>query len=316
MAASVTLQDTIDWAQPFVNWANLTIGLNDEPAITSANLALQTIVGPPFVWPWNRASGTFLTTQGVQDYNSSIATFGYLETASIQPAAVITSAVLNNNVITYQAINNFSALLQNPKPFTVNVTGCTTGTFNVTQATVASATPTSFTVNLTNANIPLEVESGALALAGIIYPLELKWGSITEATEQDRPSFIATQDTTESGVSAVFRLLPVPDQTYQVNLTYQQSPQIFQPGQMSYTWGIPDQFQYIYSYFFLFLIMDYFDDPRATRYRQLAIASLLARQSGLNETDRNLFIGNWLPLVAEEQQKTASTQQGTQGRGL
>ena len=314
MAATITLLNTIAWAQPYVNWANLMIGVNKEPAITSANIALQTIVGPPFVWPWNRASGTFLTTQGVQDYNSSIATFGYLETATLQPAAVITSAALTNNVITYQAINKFSALLQGPKPFTVSVAGCTTSAFNVSQATIVRADASSFDVNLTHVNIGSEVESGALALAGLIYPMELKWGSLSEATEQDRPSFISTQDTSESGVSAVFRLLPVPDQTYQVNLTYQQAPTLFaDPG---WTWGIPDQFQYIYSYFFLFLILDYFDDPRAARYRQLAVSSLLARQSGLSETDRNLFIGSWLPLMAEEQEKQQSTSQGAQARGL
>lgn len=314
MAASITLLNTIAWAQAFVNWADLMVGTGKEPAITSANIALQTIVGPPFVWPWNRASGTFLTTQGTQDYNSSIATFGYLETATLQPAAVITSAALTNNVITYQAINKFSALLQGPKPFTVSVTGCTTSTFNVSQATITRADATSFDVALTNGNIGSETESGALALAGIIYPMELKWGSSGEATEQDRPSFISTQDTSESGVSAVFRLLPVPDQTYQVNLTYQQAPTLFaDPG---WTWGIPDQFQYIYSYFFLFLILDYFDDPRAARYRQLAVSSLLARQSGLSESDRNLFVGSWLPLVAEEQAKQQFTAQGAQARGL
>jgi len=313
MAASITVLDTIAWAKPFVNWANLAIGDNQEPAMSSANLALQTIEGPPFVWPWNRNSGQIITTQGVQDYNSSIPTFGWLETASIQPAAVITGAALTNNVITYDAINNFQALLNNPKPFTVIVTGCTTGTFNVVRATITSASPTQFTVKLTNPDILHETESGALAVAGIIYPLELKWGSLTEATEQDRPSFISVQDTTESGVSAVFRLLPVPDQTYQLNLTYQNAPQ--QITDLGWTWGIPDQFQYIYSYFFLFLILDYFDDPRAARYRQLAVSSLLARQSGLSEMDRNLFIGNWLPLVAEEQAKQQSTTQGAEARG-
>lgn len=314
MAATITVLNTIAWAQPFVNWANLSVGVNSEPAMSSANLALQTIVGPPFVWPWNRATSTIITAQGVQDYNSALSQFGFLETASIQPACVITSAQLTNNVITYQGANNFQALLNNPKPFTVTVTGCANNVFNVTRATIVGATPSSFTVSLTNPNIGFEVESGALAVAGIIFPLELKWGSITEATEQDRPSFISTQDTNESGVSAVFRLLPVPDQTYQLNLTYQQAPQ--QISDLGWTWGIPNQYQYIYSYAFLFLILDYFDDPRAARYRQLFVSSLLARQSGLSETDRNLFIGSWLPLAAEEQSKQQSTAQGGQARGL
>jgi len=66
----------------------------------------------------------------------------------------------------------------------------------------------------------------------------------------------------------------------------------------------------------LFLFMDYFDDPRAARYRQLGIAALLSRADGLELSDRNLFLGNWLDLMREEQSSTESTQQGTQARGL
>ena len=63
-------------------------------------------------------------------------------------------------------------------------------------------------------------------------------------------------------------------------------------------------------------MMDYFDDPRAARYRQLAVAALLSRADGLEETDRNLFLGNWLPLMKEEISNSADTTQATQARGL
>jgi hypothetical protein len=175
-----------------------------------------------------------------------------------------------------------------------------------------SATPTSFTIN-TSITVT-ESESGALALAGKIFPLELKWGAGTDATEQGRPQFIFQQESNESGVSFTLRLLPVPDTTYQVNLIYQLAPLQF--FDTSATWGIPDQLQYIYNYLMLFLFMDYFDDPRAARYRQLGIAALLSRADGLELSDRNLFLGNWLDLMREEQSSTESTQQGTQARGL
>ena len=79
---------------------------------------------------------------------------------------------------------------------------------------------------------------------------------------------------------------------------------------------ILDLYTYIYNYFFAFLMFDYFDDPRAGRYRQLAVAALLSRADGLEETDRNLFLGNWLPLMTEEQGRVESRQQGTQARGI
>lgn len=313
MAASVTVDQTIGFVRPFLRWANLKVGTGNEPALSAANLILQTIVGPPFVWPWNRVSTSFLTTPGVQDYNASLAAFGFLETATVQMAGVITSVTVTSNVAVFTCNNNFASLLNGPSGApNVTTSGCTTSALNGTFSLV-SATPTTFTLNITTGNVT-ESESGAQAVCGPIYPLEIKWGGGTEATEQDRPSFIYTQSTNESGVSLTFRTLPISDTTYQIKLNYQQAPTPF--AATSNTWGIPDQLQYIYTYFFLALMLDYFDDPKGSKYRQLAVASLLARQSGLSETDRNLFIGNWLPLLSEEMSAQMSTQQGSQARGV
>lgn len=312
MAASVTLDKTIAFTRSFLNWASITIGDNGEPALTAANIALQTIVGPPFVWPWNRTTVNFLASQGVQDYNVALTGFGFLESATIQLAGVITSVTIAANVATFTAVNNFSGLPNGGQRIAVTTSGCTTSALNGNFPLI-SATATTFTVAITHANMT-EAESGALALAGPIMPLEIKWGSLGEATEQDRPSFISTQLSNESGVSFTFRLMSIPDTTYQVILNYQEAPSLF--AATSNTWGIPDQLQYIYTYFFMFLMMDYFDDPRASRYRQLAVAALLARQSGLSDTDRNLFLGNWLPLMNQEQSSQQDNSQGNQARGL
>jgi hypothetical protein len=314
MAATVTLDQTINWVRPYLNWANLSIGAAGEPAISSANLILQTLVGPPFKWPWNRGTAKFQTIQGVQDYTMNITQFGYMEAVSAQMCGVITSVVANGTTAVFQAVNNFaggSLAQEGAFPIKVYIEGCTTTQLNGAQVMTA-ATPTSFTINTTV--VVSESESGALALAGKIFPLELKWGAGTEANEQARPQFIFQQESNESGVSFTLRLLPVPDTTYQVRLIYQLSPLQF--FDTSATWGIPDQLQYIYNYLFLFLMMDYFDDPRAARYHQLGIAALLSRADGLELSDRNLFLGNWLDLMREEQSSTESTQQGTQARGL
>lgn len=312
MAATIKVDDTINFTRPFVNWANLTIGTNSEPALTAANMTLQTLVGPPFVWPWNRATVSFLTTQGTQDYNTAIADFGYLESVTIQAAAVITSVTVTTNVAVFTAINNFALLANQGANSRVVISGCTTSALNGVQ-TITSATATTFTCSITTGNIT-EAESGAKALAGPIMPLEVKWGSVGEATEQDRPSFISTQTSDESGTTFKFRLLPIPDQTYQIIITYQQVPSLLTAT--SQTWGVPNQLQYLYTYFFLFLMLDYFEDQRAARYRQLAIAALLARQNGLSKTDRNLFLGNWLPLMKEEEGAGLDEQQGTQAKGI
>jgi len=312
MAATKTLQDSINWMKPFLNWANLTIGTNNEPAMTSANQALQTIVGPPFVWPWNRDNTFFLTTIGTQDYATAISNFGFLESASIELCGTITSVSVVGGTATYTAVNGFSTLPNGGVGEDVTVTGCTTSYLNGTFE-IVSCTATQFVVDLVGADVS-ESEAGALAVAGPSVQLELKWGSLSEDRALDRPTFISTQASDDSGTTFTFRLMPVPEQNYRVNLIYQEAP--LSIVRVSDTWQIPDQLQYIYNYFFAFFMFDYFEDPRAARYRQLAVAALLARQSGLSVTDRNLFLGNWMPLMQEEITGQGEANAGNQARGL
>src|SRR5690348_15517752 len=81
MPSTFTIQNTLNWAAPFLGYAPLSAGTSNEPAITSANLILQTIVSPPFKWAWNRGTTSFATVQGTQDTVVTIADLGFLEQA-------------------------------------------------------------------------------------------------------------------------------------------------------------------------------------------------------------------------------------------
>ncbi|MGH7747579.1 MAG: hypothetical protein ACREQ5_22895, partial [Candidatus Dormibacteria bacterium] len=131
MAATIKLSDTINWTQPYLNWANLAIGTNNEPAMTAANVTLQTIVGPPFVWPWNRATQTFQTVQGAQDYTMNITSFGFLEAVNLQMMSAITSVVANGTTAIFQAVNNFGGgSVEGGLPAPIQISGCTTSGLN------------------------------------------------------------------------------------------------------------------------------------------------------------------------------------------
>jgi len=80
---ATTLTQTINWAQAFVRLQPLTGvgGIDNEPAITTANNIKQAILS--FAWPWNRNSVTFTTTAGIQDYTESVPDFGFPEKASV-----------------------------------------------------------------------------------------------------------------------------------------------------------------------------------------------------------------------------------------
>jgi hypothetical protein len=70
--------------------AGLTVDVttsNLDPGLSNADWVLQTILAPPFAWPWNRNTAlptqpTFTTKIGVTDYKVSLPTFGWIEKAT------------------------------------------------------------------------------------------------------------------------------------------------------------------------------------------------------------------------------------------
>lgn len=86
MAAIATkkIADSIEWTKKLNFGRNSVIGNSLEPALTSANIVMQTILGPPFQWWWNNEVKTFTCTPGQQDYVVNIPEFGHIEHASVQ----------------------------------------------------------------------------------------------------------------------------------------------------------------------------------------------------------------------------------------
>lgn len=83
MPSSITIQQTINWALPFLEQQPLLIN-GMQPALSSAQLVLQTILGPPFSWPWNR--GIIVFTAANQDTTQAgLSNFGFLEGGTVQP---------------------------------------------------------------------------------------------------------------------------------------------------------------------------------------------------------------------------------------
>lgn len=79
MPATKNVMSSILFSLPFIGYQPADIS-NGEPAMSCANLIKQTVLGAPFVWPWNRGSIQIeLTDQ--QDYFVAGTDFGYIEQA-------------------------------------------------------------------------------------------------------------------------------------------------------------------------------------------------------------------------------------------
>jgi hypothetical protein len=105
MASTITVQKTIDWALTFLRYQPVTIGTGNEPALTNANVVLQTIIGEPFTWRWNRASFTQATVAGTQDYTVVTPTFGFLEKATVTDSNGVITELEVKDVLSAETAN-------------------------------------------------------------------------------------------------------------------------------------------------------------------------------------------------------------------
>src|SRR5580698_3570279 len=87
--SNITIADTINFTKRLCFNHNPGIGNSLEPALTAANLVIQTILSPPFEYWWNSEDLTFVTSLTA-------------------PAATSTSSVISAaGVLTATAPNNF-----------------------------------------------------------------------------------------------------------------------------------------------------------------------------------------------------------------
>lgn len=293
-----TIQDSINWAKRFNFNRNPVIGNSLEPALTSANLVRQVVLGPPFEWWWNSVDLTF--------------------TCNPTPtSATSTAAVLSGGVLAVTASNTFSV---NDSVLASLFTGSLVG-LNGQILSIATATPTGFTANI---NLPDATDntSGvftdtttqdytipAPTLSHIEHSSVLdlnsdgtpnKWYQLTVnnnlalESSQNRPEFISTHREDGNG-NVTFRVFSSPDKAYPVEVHVQKAAPLI--TSVNQTWApLPDYLQYVYNWGFLALLWQFSDDPRAAYANNQFKAALLGRQEGLSEEQKNIFLNNWQAL--------------------
>lgn len=299
-SSTVTLLQTMEWAKKFNFDRSSAIGNFLEPAITSANTILSTIVGAPFSWRWNRVMTGFITTAGQQDYTI----FNYLPSTAVKLGWYVVDNAGNCQKCTTAGTTGTTV--------TWNHSGTTTdgsvvwtfvgalGNTEVSSSYTLSWIETS-SVNDQSGNNPpgwKEMESKiSLALDG----------------KQARPNYVSAQ--IDDGLGNItFRLMPTPSQAYPVVLTLQQKPPLF--TKLRQTWApIPNEYMHIVNWGFLSLMWLFADDPRFQMANSKFVAGLLAANTGLDETQRSIFLNNWFAITGQPQANGINLTQATQARG-
>jgi hypothetical protein len=304
MPSTIQLFQTADWVKRFLFRRPINLGNGNEPAVTSANMILQTILGPPFKWRWNRVVIGFVTQAGIQDYT----VFNWTPNTPVLVGYVLIDQ------------NGFCQTVT-----TAGTTGSSQPTFNATVGQIThdgsvvwtntGSIATSYFSRVYNfgwiENASIR-ESNPNTCAFEWKPLSPKIDLALDSA-QARPHSISAEFDDANG-NTTFRLIPCPDKAYPVSITVQQKPPIM-TGMNSKWTPIPDEYSRLYNWGLLALMYLYADDPRFASASQKFIANLLSTSEGLTETEYNIVLNNWQQITGAPIVLTDNIAQGRQGRG-
>jgi hypothetical protein len=309
-----TILGSIEWAKRFSYNRPSGIGNSIEPAKTSAELVLQTILSPPFDWWWNALELSFTANPVAATYTP----VGNITIASGTLTALVTTPLVPQQVVLLSDFTNITAL----NGQAVVVLNNASGTLTTTIQSVANQTTGDtgvVTLATTQDYIVSAPTFGDIEHVSVLdiskapakwTQMEVKENLALDSSPAGRPQFISAEYQDATG-NVTFRLMPPPALAYPVSLHVQQVAPLV--TSLNQTWApLPDYFAYIYNWGFLSLMWSFADDSRAPMASQKFVANLLGRAEGLSETDRNIFLNNWTALTGAQ---VSEQQQGIQARG-
>jgi hypothetical protein len=295
-----TLQNTISWAQYFVGNRPLAVSTSPngmEPALTSANTIIQTILQPPFRWRWNRSSVTFLLIDPAGWVQNTTVALGYRIKDS------------NGNM---QTVTTAGTTVTGSHPTWATTAGGTTNDNGVVWTCSLGATD--YTISIPTFGY---IEKASISLVGSIGASSvheipnIKQELTTDAASGRAHTIGPILDDNSGNIT--FRFLPgLPDQKYSVTVYFQKQAVLLSGlTGTGGTWPIPDRFGFIVNNGFLGMIYLFSNDARAPFMLQKFAGNLLALADGLTEQERNTFLEQWDMLLVSER----SGAKGTQGMG-
>jgi len=309
---SYTLQQSINWAQTFIQYSPITAGLGQEPAVSVASMIRSTMLGPPQTWDFNRAEYTFQTVKGQQDYTvlfTAIPDFGYLEKATLTDS---TGKVWEIKDVYNSDPLGVASDQQRPDAIGFQKTSSTAYTVRFVGAPNAVYTATLIYQKKPQAFGPFFISACGTAAAGnttytgVFDPLSFPAGATAQITgfvthTGNNGSFVVVSCTATSLVLVNGAGVAETISAYANN----------------FDWApIPDWFIDIYNNLFLSEMLTVVDDAKSQMYRQRGVAAFLTKSQGLTDTQKNAFIQQWLARDTERMVGAMTTQISTQAKAI
>jgi hypothetical protein len=311
--STVKISDTIEWAKRLSFNRNPVIGNSLEPALSSANMVMQTILGPPFSWWWNNEEIVFTCNPTPKTATiTNIAIVGGVLTVTCSNTFSVGELILPSGVGTTTALNGqiLEILTASSTQFTAATTVPNVGSHVDTGTITSMSTQDYTTASPEFSHIEHASVFDINPTPGQWIELEIKNNLSLDSTP-DRPRF-ASPHVEDGNGNMTWRVMPPPDKAYPIAIHIQKTAPLL--NSVNSTWSpIPDYMQYVYNWGFLTLMWFFADDPRANFANQKFTAGLLARAEGLEDEEKNAFLNNWNNLTSQQMMKD---QQGVQARGV
>ena len=278
----------------------------------------NTILNPPFTWPFNRNEYTSLSlVQGTQDYSAPITDFAYLEKVSllnVDGFGYELDDVYNTNILGVPSLTNGQG---QPNSCAVR--------YYIPSTSVSlrflSVPEQAYTSILTYQKLPLpftyfNLESVSVISTIVYYTYQST--QVVGANDELAGQYILVDGFTNAGNNGTFLcvsstanylILTNPNAIDEVNTAAYAINESWYP--------IPDSYMEIYNNLFLAEMMATADDNREQLYRQRGVAALLSKAQGLTQLQVNAFLAQWSARGSmQELAKQIATQMGAQSRGI
>jgi hypothetical protein len=182
----------------------------------------------------------------------------------------------------------------------------------VTNSTACIVGTANYQLNLPNFGW-IEQASITDNVANAAFELEVKLTS-TQEVVNGQPTNIAPWLDDNNG-NITFRLTPPPDKTYALNLVSQNASPTFKT--INDSWApIPDYMQNVVQELYLAKAFQYSGDERFAATMQMGVRSLIAVSEGLSESQKNIFLHDFLLESLTQQNASQKAQLGNQSRNL
>ena len=311
-----TLQNSINFASPYIQYSPLTAGFGMEPAASIASMVRNSFFSQPMSWFFNRAEISFPTVVGQQDYTIATAPdLAYVEKVSLTDDAGNIYEI--KDVYDNQSLSP-SSFQQRPNAMSIQTAPVVNGVQNY-KFRFLGVPDQIYTVTIEYQKLspqfgPFFITSCASASGGST----AYTGSFDTLSFPVGATAVITGFKTNVGNNGSFVVAScTPTVLTLVNSAGIAETPAAGAFANNFSWApIPNQYSDVYNNLFLSEVLATVDDARAQLYRQRGVAAMLAKATGLTEMQKNAFAQQWLARGVERQSLVSSTQSGNAGRGI